>query len=202
MKRSSQLMVLTCYKALLQLYPQSFRTEYGSLMVRLFQDLASEFETGSSLGKTFRFGVFVLNDTIQSSIRERMAAMKNNSPLSVLMAALLLIPAATFAFGNILAYNIGVAQLIPTLDFFFPRSWVTDLVLLSGPPLAIAIISLSLLRSSRTNFELSPAGVLAVARENQLASVILAGAILILSIFSIYFVMENWYCLVGLAESC
>jgi len=171
-------------------------------MVRLFQDLALDLEVGSSLGKTFRLGAFVLNDTIRSSIRERMAAMKNNSPLPVIIAVLLLIPAGTFAFGNILAYNVGLTQLIPILDFLFPRSWVTDLALLSGPPLAIAIISLSLLRSSRTNFELSPAGVIAVARENQLAFVFLAGAIMILSIFSVYFVVENWYCLVVLADSC
>ncbi len=201
MKRSSHLMVIF-YKTLLQVYPKSFRSEYGSLMLRLFQDLALELEAGNSLGKTFRLGAFVLNDTIQSSIRERMAALKNNSPLAVIIAVLLLIPAGTFAFGNILAYNIGLAQLVPTMDFLFPRSLVTDLVLLSGPPFAIAIISLSLLRSSRTDFELGPAGVISVAHKNQLAIAILAGAILILSIFSVYFVVENWYCLVGLAESC
>lgn len=171
-------------------------------MVQYFHDLASELDAEAGSSEIFRLGVFMLNDTIKSSIRERIATMKNNSPVSVLIAVLLLLPAGAFAFGNILAYNIGFSQLIPILGFLFPRSWVTDIVLLSGPPLAIAIISISLLRSSRTTFQLSPAGVLTVARENQLASVILAGAFLILSIFSVYFVVENWYCLVGLAESC
>ncbi|MCI0398489.1 MAG: hypothetical protein L0322_26660 [Chloroflexi bacterium] len=133
--------------------------------------------------------------------------MQRRETIFVLLGALFLLFSFSFAAVNVLKYSLGFSNL---WDPFAPLSaettpWlvrqVFDAFILGGPALALALFLLP-----RLHLRLDWSGdevLTVVIRKGAPWSLVLMGLCLVVGgVFVLYFLAENWACLIGQQLAC
>lgn len=196
------------YHALLGLYPGPHRRAYGPLMAQLFRDQCRRAAaTRGTLGLANLWG-HTLGDLTTTLLLEWRSSVQEKNLTPILAGAALLLIPATFAATNLLYYGLGIESVPLPLNAVHEAAgplrlqWLFDAVILLSPPVAAALNLRPVLRGIQLKPGEDTLASLAITRAN-LGAVVVAGfAALLVAVFALYFLSENWQCLVGAAVSC
>jgi hypothetical protein len=150
----------------LRAFPASWRKRYGDELRQLVADVGLSLPIALDL---VRAGIVERGRAMHVSLNGGISmvvgpAWRHPTGLAV-TALFLLLPSALFVALSILAYQVGVAALAQAMD---PLSrWLqsqplADLVILAGPPLALALAALPLVRLDLRASETGREAVVAV----------------------------------------
>jgi hypothetical protein len=135
---------------------------------------------------------------------EMSMAIQHPSPRRLVLATVLLAPAAVFVAANVLQYGLGIEGAADWFDPLFsvqPLAWMLTFLILAGPAVSFLLAASWLLpfRLERdgdaweVRIRVRPDGwALAVAAISLLVGGILAG----------HLIAENLACMIGLRSSC
>jgi len=141
------------YRRLLRLYPVAFRDRYGRQMQILFRDLYRECQREHSLAAIFFFWHHIVTDLIANAWRERINSMKPQNMITPAIAGLFLLVPFVFMLSGLFGYSLGIEAASWPIEILYPdsasegRDSLTDMIILLGPVVAVALLGLSLLRS-------------------------------------------------------
>ncbi|MFZ0548442.1 MAG: hypothetical protein WAM60_23540 [Candidatus Promineifilaceae bacterium] len=203
--------MIQVYKWLLLLYPADFRQVYGGEMVQLFGDMWRDAKRRGGLIEAARFWLRVLVDTAVAVPTEHIALwrleMKRWQLFALVVGLLLLAYSASFALFNGLKYSLGLSGLWNPFDGIVavqePTLWqqLMAALVVVGPLLALGLFALPLLR-----VDLRPQGerlaTITVVRGSGLSILLIGLCVVLGALFVLFYLGENWACLVGSQVVC
>lgn len=198
------------YRGLLHGYPRPFRREYGEPMAQLFSDLCrSALQQRGGWG-LLRLWAATLHDLLTTLPLEHLAywrdTMQRREATAIVLGIPFLLYSLAFVVANTLYYSLGLpvwnpfVSLLESGDPSLLRALLNVLVL-AGPGVALALFLLPHL-----DVRLAPRAeqlVIVTVHRGSRASLILIGLCLALfGVFALYFVAENFSCLIGRQPVC
>jgi hypothetical protein len=199
------------YKRMLRIYPAGFRRDYGQQMADLFDDLCRDVLQRNGVPGLLSLWWFVLGETLMTAgglyLSQWRENMKSKQLISTILGLFFLAYSGSFVAFNVLKYNMGVnlpADPFAVLtDFGRPTVWtqIGNGLLIAGPLLALFLF---LLPRMQVNFDLQGEQLVTISlnrggRINIVLSLVSLG---LLALFGLYFVAENFACLLGSQLTC
>lgn len=192
------------YKALLTVYPEEFRDEYGPQMVRDFRDLCwEELERGGVVGVARLWGHTAL-DLATTALVERSSSRANDEELVRTerrlagIGFILLLAPLYFISASLLKYGLGVGLLFVPLEAFLSISerreifnLVSPVVFLGGLSLAMALNAYAVLRPSVTKEEDAVVCTVRIRMKFWNTAVVAASSMLLFTLVG-YVFLENF----------
>lgn len=195
------------YQALLVAYPTRFRKDYRAEMVLVFRDLCREQMVREGVAGFSKLLGITFLDLITTAYKERSAAMQKNLNASLAGGALL-IPGLVFLVFMSSIYGLGVKSFEGPFNMLYgdPKLifWrrLADVFILLGPLAAILVSLRPVLKAIHLNPGGDSLATITLTKQSLVALTILTIGLGMTAVFGVYFVLENWQCIIGAKISC
>lgn len=136
--------------------------------------------------------------------RTVIARIEHPSSRRLLVATLLVVPAAVFVTANVLQHELGVGRAATWLDPLFETSgigWLASAIVLAGPVAAL-LLAISRFLPIRLVRDGDAWEVRIRVRPDRWAIAIAAVSLAVGGTLAAYLVVENLACVAGIAERC